>query len=100
MASAHKVQVSTEIDAPQAAVWARVSDHEGTPGWVDAVKRVTLTQDGTPRNGVGAVRVVEFKPLLWTSIHERITRFEAPHAFDYVLFKGMPALVSHLGTVS
>jgi hypothetical protein len=36
----------------------------------------------------------------WSTIHERITRFEPPHSFDYVLFKGMPALRSHSGTVS
>lgn len=61
---------------------------------------MTLVQSGTPRNGVGGVRVVSFKPALWSTIHERITRFEPPRAFDYVLFKGMPALVSHLGTIS
>jgi len=100
MSSTHAIRVSTEIDAPQAAVWDRVSEHEDTPSWVDAVKSVRLVQSGTPRNGVGGVRVVSFKPALWSTIHERITRFEPPHAFAYVLFKGMPALVSHLGTVS
>ena len=100
MSSSHAIRVSVDIDATQAAVWERVSDHEDTPSWVEAVKRVTLAQSGTPRNGVGAIRVVSFKPALWSTIHERITRFEPPHSFDYVLFKGMPALSSHLGTVS
>lgn len=100
MSSSHAIRVSVDIDATQAAVWERVSDHEDTPSWVEAVKRVTLAQSGTPRNGLGAVRVVRFKPALWTTIHERITRFEPPHAFDYVLFKGMPALASHLGRIS
>jgi uncharacterized protein YndB with AHSA1/START domain len=98
--SSHAIRVSADIEAPQAAVWRRVSDHEDTPSWVGAAKSVTLAQSGTPRNGLGAVRVVRFKPALWTTIHERITRFEPPHAFDYVLFKGMPALVSHLGRIS
>jgi uncharacterized protein YndB with AHSA1/START domain len=100
MTSSRSIRVSVDINAPQAVVWARVSDHEDTPSWVDAVKRVTLAQTGTPRNGLGAVRVVRFKPKLWTTIHERITTFEPPHVFDYVLFKGMPALVSHLGRIS
>jgi hypothetical protein len=91
--------VGVEIAAPQAAVWERVSEHEDTPSWVDAVKSVTVTRPGTPRNGVGAVRVVSFKPMLWSTIHEEITRFEVPHTFEYVLFKGMPGLVSHLGRV-
>ena len=97
----HRVRVATEVDAPPAAVWARVSEHEDTPSWVDAAKRVTLTREGTPeRNGLGAVRVVEFKPRLWSTIHEEITRFDPPQAFEYVLFKGMPGLRDHLGTVA
>jgi hypothetical protein len=100
MSQAHEVRVGREIAAPQAAVWERVSDHEDTPSWVEAAKSVTLARPGTPPGGVGAIRVVEFKPRLWTTIHEEVTRFEPPHAFEYVLFKGMPALVSHLGRVS
>jgi uncharacterized membrane protein len=98
--SSHEVRVGIEIAAPATAVWERVSEHEDTPSWVDAAKSVTLTRPGTPRNGVGAVRVVRFKPRLWSTIHEEITRFEAPRTFEYVLFKGMPGLASHLGSVS
>jgi hypothetical protein len=100
MPFSHAVHISTDIDAPQAIVWDRISAHEETPGWIDAVKRVTLAESGTPRNGLNAVRIVEFKPALWSTIHERITLFEPPHAFEYVLFKGMPALVSHLGRLT
>jgi uncharacterized membrane protein len=98
--SSHEIRVGVEIAAPQATVWERVSEHEDTPSWVDAVKSVIITRPGATPNGVGAIRVVKFKPLLWTTIHEEITRFEAPHTFEYVLFKGMPGLVSHLGRVS
>jgi hypothetical protein len=98
--SSHEVRVGADVEAAQGAVWERVSEHEDTPSWVDAVKSVTLARPGTPRNGVGAIRVVQFRPLLWTTSHEEITRFEPPHTFEYVLFKGMPALVSHLGRVS
>ena len=91
------VRVSTEIDAPPAAVWARVSDHENTPSWVDIVKKVTLLREGKPRNGVGAIRRVEFRPLLWSAISEEIVHFEPPHEFRYVILKGMPGLVPHLG---
>jgi uncharacterized protein YndB with AHSA1/START domain len=93
----HTVRVGAEIAAPPEAVWNRISEHEQTPSWVEAVRRVTLVRPGTPRNGVGAVRVVEFKPRLWSDIHERITRFEPPRTFEYVLFEGMPALDGHLG---
>jgi len=97
----HDVRVAAEIEAPAAAVWARVSDHEDTPSWVDAAKRVTLTREGaSERDGLGAVRVVDFKPRLWSTIHEEIVRFDPPHAFEYVLFKGMPGLRDHLGRVA
>lgn len=95
-----RIRVSTDIAAPQSAVWARVCEHEDTPSWVAAVKAVTLSREGTPRNGLGAIRVVRFKPLLWTDIHEEITAWNPPHGFEYVLFKGMPGLLSHLGRVS
>ena len=93
----HEVRAGTEIAAPPAAVWDRISEHEDTPSWVDAAKRVTLEREGTPRNGAGAIRVVEFKPRMWSTIHEEITRFEAPRTFEYVLFRGMPGLRDHLG---
>jgi hypothetical protein len=93
----HEVRVGTEIAAPPAAVWERISVHEDTPSWVEAARRVTLEREGTPRNGTGAIRIVEFKPRLWSTIHEEITRFEPPRTFEYVLFKGMPGLRDHLG---
>jgi hypothetical protein len=95
----NEVRVGTEIGAPPSAVWDRISGHEDTPSWVEAVKRVTLAREGEPRNGAGAIRVVEFKPRLWSTIHEEITRFEPPHTFEYVLFKGMPGLRDHLGSL-
>jgi hypothetical protein len=97
----HGVRVATEIGAPAATVWARVSDHEDTPSWVDAAKRVTLTREGEPdRNGLGAIRVVEFKPRLWSTIHEEIVGYDPPRQFEYFLFKGMPGLRDHLGRVA
>ena len=95
----HSIRVSADIAAPPALIWERVSDHEATPGWVSAVKRVSLSRPGTAKNGLGAIRVVEFKPLLWSTIHEEITLFETPRAFHYVLFKGMPGLAGHIGKV-
>ncbi|MEO6471656.1 MAG: SRPBCC family protein, partial [Aeromicrobium sp.] len=82
----HQIRVATDIAAPVDVVWVRISDHVGTPTWVHQVECVTLAKDGIPHNGLGAVRVVEFKPRLWSTIHEEITRFEPPHSFEYVLF--------------
>jgi hypothetical protein len=99
MAKTHRIRVASEIAAPATVVWNRVSAHEDTPSWVDIVKQVTLEQEGQPRNGVGAIRLVAFKPRLWTPVRERITHFAPPHEFRYVVLAGMPALRSHLGKV-
>jgi hypothetical protein len=99
MARAAEILVSCDIAAPPSVVWAHVSDHERTPEWVHAVKDVQLSREGTPRNGVGAIRVVTFRPRLWTTIYEEIVHFRAPQTFHYVLFKGMPGLDSHRGKI-
>jgi hypothetical protein len=99
MRRTHQIRVATEIAAPAVAVWERVSAHEDTASWIAPVKNVKLVRTGEPRNGIGAIRVVEFGPPLRGTIHEEVTYFVAPHAFHYVLFKGLPALVSHLGKV-
>jgi hypothetical protein len=93
----HHVSARAEIAATPEAIFARISDHERTPTWISQVRSVRLVEDGAVHNGVGAVRVVAFKPLLWTTIHERIVRFEPARGFHYVLFRGMPGLVNHLG---
>jgi hypothetical protein len=94
-----RVYMNAEIAVPVQAVWARVSDHEATPTWVKVVKKVTLIRDGKPRGGLGAVRVVQFRPLLWTAATEEVTCFDPPHQFHYVVRKGMPGLRDHLGKV-
>ena len=96
----HKIRISSEIAATPDVIWERISDHDATPTWVDEVTRVTLSREGSPRNGRGAIRVVEFAPRLWSTIHEGVTLFEPGRAFEYVLFKGMPSLRSHLGRLS
>jgi len=94
-----RVYVNAEIAAPAAAVWARVSDHEATPTWVKVAKKVTLTRDGKPRGGLNAIRVVQFKPLMWSTVTEEVTYFDPPHQFHYVVRKGTPGLRDHLGKV-
>jgi hypothetical protein len=93
-----KRQIHARCDMNVAAgqVWARISDHENTPSWVKEVKKVRLAKIGSPKNGVGAERITVFRPILWSTIHERITFFDEPHEFHTVLFKGMPGVVSHL----
>jgi carbon monoxide dehydrogenase subunit G len=102
MAKSYAVRVAIEMAAPPAAVWQRVSTYEDTPSWIDGVKSVTLEpseRTGQPRNGVGAFRVVTFRPRFWTPAREEIVHFDPPRAFHYVVRAGMPALTAHLGKV-
>jgi len=100
MAKQFPVRTAIEIAAPQAVVWARVSEHETTPTWVDAVKKVTITREGRlARNGLGAQRRVEFKPKGWNPVDEEVVLFEPPHQFHYVVLRGTPGLLAHLGKV-
>ncbi|HKE17900.1 MAG TPA: SRPBCC family protein [Kofleriaceae bacterium] len=97
----HDVHVQREIDAPAQAVWDRVSNHADTHTWVRAARvRVLAPGDPAP-NGLGAVREVSFPgKRLWTTIRERVTRFEPPRAFSYTITDGMPGLRDHLGTLT
>ena len=96
-----ELRVEQRMAAPAAKTWARLSDHEGTPTFIEQVKRVRIVEAGQiERGGLGAVREVAFKPLLWSTILERITLFESPKRFSYVLFSGMPGLLAHEGRVS
>jgi len=100
MSKTHEIRVSTEISAPQSTVWARVSNYVDSPSWIEPVQQVTLDKTGTPSaNGVGAVRVLEFKSAKWPTVYEKITVFNAPSAFHYTVIKGMPGLKDSLGKV-
>lgn len=91
-----QIYTSCDINVATDQVWARISDHETMPSWVKDVKSVTLSKLGSPKNGVGAERIVVFRPILWSTISEKITYFDEPHEFHTVLYKGMPGVVSHL----
>lgn len=91
-----QIHTSCGMNVAAGQVWARISDHEDTPSWVTNVKKVTLSKIGSPRNGVGAERITVFRPILWSTIYERITFFDEPREFHTVLYKGMPGVVSHL----
>ncbi|MDP3278690.1 MAG: SRPBCC family protein [Deltaproteobacteria bacterium] len=101
MPSAHAIRVQIHIKASPESVWALVSHHEGTPGWIPQVEQVRITEVGREqRTGVGAVRQVKFRPRMWGTVLERIVVSTAPVRFHYVLFEGMPGLLEHEGRVS
>lgn len=91
------INSSIEIKASRDAVFAIVSDHVGTPNWVDKVKQVNLLKEGKTRNGLGAIREVNFKPALWTTVQEEIVSFKEDDHFHYKVISKMPGMVDHLG---
>ncbi len=93
-----KTVAQITIQAPKEAVFNLISDHEGVPNWISDVQKVTLTKVGQPKNGVGAVRQVVFKPKLWSDLSEAITAYTENEGFQYKILSGMPGLIDHLGT--
>lgn len=91
------VNSSITINASKTDIFNIISDHEGTPNWVHKVKKVTLKKEGQPKNGVGAMREVVFRPMLWTTVQEEILSYDQNESFTYRIAEGMPGLVDHLG---
>jgi len=81
------------FEAPIARVFDVLTDHEGMTDW-PGLDRVTLVREGSPRNGLGALRRVK---VLGLTLDEAIVRWDPPRSFDYQITKGLPA--KHLGTV-
>lgn len=79
----YRLDLQTEVDAPQQQVWDLVSDHERVPEWVTRwVRRVTVRTPGAAhRNGLGAIRGL--KVAGWPEALEEVVMFEAPHRYQY-----------------
>jgi uncharacterized protein YndB with AHSA1/START domain len=85
---------TVRISRPRDAVFAMLADHEGMSRW-PGVKRALLVKEGSPRNGVGAIRRITAGGL---TLDEEIVEFDPPGRLAYTIIKGLP--VKHLGTVS
>jgi uncharacterized membrane protein len=90
------VEIRTHIAAPPDAVWARLTDHEGMPGWLKGLHGVTLEPPGKPeRNGIGAIRVLRAPGL---RLREQVVAWSPPRHYEYKVLDGAP-LRDHLGRV-
>ena len=81
------------IAAPIERVFALISDHEGMSRW-PGVQSSRLITEGTPRNGLGAVRRIRAAGL---SLDEAVVGWEPPRLLEYRIIRGLP--VEHLGRV-
>src|SRR5512140_1679607 len=89
-----KVDFVSTIRAPIGRVFERLSDHEGMAKW-PGVGDSRLVKEGTPKNGLGAVRRIKVGGL---TLDEEVVLFEPPRAFDYAIIRGLP-VNHHLGSV-
>lgn len=89
-----RVHKTYQIDAPQEFVFQRLVDHQAMSRW-PGVSSCRLIREGTPPNGVGAVREVKTGGL---TLIEEVVLFEPPHRYDYEVTRGLP--VEHHGTVT
>ncbi len=92
MGQAH-ISKKLHIEAPIELVFERISDHEAMSDW-PGIASCQLVREGTPRNGLGAVRQVKARGL---TLLEEIVHYEPPLRYDYRITKGLP--VDHLGSV-
>ena len=91
-----RIEVNTYIHAPIEDVWDRLSDHEGYVRYTD-LRAVRMRQEGRPhRNGVGAVREMDFGP---TVLVERIERFDPPSCLEYRIIESRLPLEHHGGRI-
>jgi uncharacterized protein YndB with AHSA1/START domain len=88
-----RVQLTETVYAPRELVFERLTNHEDMRNW-PGVGDCRLVAEGSPRNGLGAVRAVKSRGL---TLHEKVVRFDPPTGYDYKIIKGLP--VDHLGTV-
>ena len=88
-----EIQVSEHVRAPIARVFERITDHEAMVDW-PGISACKLIVDGSPKNGLGAVRRIT---ALGLTLDERVVEWDPPARYDYQIIRGLP--VEHLGTV-
>ena len=87
------VSKKIHIEAPIELVFERLVDHDAMNDW-PVITSCRVVREGTPRNGLGAVRKVKTRGL---NLLEEVVHYEPPLRYDYRITKGLP--VDHLGTV-
>ena len=93
MGRAH-VRDTIDIQAPIERVFERLVDHEAMSDW-PGIAYCRLVREGTPRNGLGAIREMRARGL---RLVEEVVHYEPPVRYDYSIRKGLP--VDHLGSVT
>lgn len=87
-------QSSVDIEAPAAAVWARIADHESWPTWFDDIKKIEIVGTG---EGVGGGRRVHIGFL---TVDEEFTAWDVDEHFAFAVTKtAVPVLRAMIESV-
>jgi hypothetical protein len=92
--SVSRLVTTIMIRANMEDVFDRLIDHEGMASW-PGIGSCKLIVEGSPRNGLGAVRRISVRGI---ALDEQVVRYEPPRAFDYTIIRGLP-IDAHLGEV-
>ena len=92
-----EVRVNCYIHAPNQDVFALLADHGSYDRW-PGIRRSKLLQTGSKTtNGTGALRAIHTDVGMW--FEERITAFDAPHSFAYLIERTNGQVKHHGGRV-
>jgi uncharacterized protein YndB with AHSA1/START domain len=87
------VEARALVRAPIARVFERITDHEAMREW-PGIGACRLVKDGSPRNGLGAVRRIR---AMGITLDEEVVHYEPNVGYDYSIIRGLP--VDHRGVV-
>jgi hypothetical protein len=88
-----RVEARVFVNAPIDHVFERITDHEAMRAW-PGIGACRLVVEGTPRNGLGAVRRIR---AMGITLDEEVVHYERPVGYDYSIIRGLP--VEHRGVV-
>jgi hypothetical protein len=91
------VTVSSVIDAPVGAVWARIRDFNGLPNWHPRMKTCHI-EGGLAANEIGCVR--NFQLVTGPTLREQLVGMsERDHSVTYSILETPQPLTNHIATL-
>lgn len=93
-----KITVSSVIDAPVDAVWARIRDFNALPSWHPRMVESEI-EDGLPSDEIGCVR--KFKIVSGATVRERLVAFsDADRSVTYAIIETPQPISNHEATLT
>ncbi|MFT3987511.1 SRPBCC family protein [Aestuariivirga sp.] len=91
------ITISSVIDAPIDAVWARIRDFNGLPSWHPRMVESRI-EDGKAASDIGCVR--NFKVVSGATIREKLLAFsDTDHLVSYSIIETPQPISNHTATL-